>query len=185
MVVERGFAVDAVGADLGDDLALEDGTSALAPGGRRVQLRQDGADDEQRQRLRDQMRVRAAVEREVRGDVPGLRHQRAEHARAQLRREPRATEHQWQHPQPREDPQRGLQRLEPVDADADRVLLDPAGELGGHFVRVTAVARHGRRRRQHREMLVPAGLPDDLEIEAAGARVRHPAPVPARPGGAG
>src|SRR5207248_792441 len=122
----------------------------------------------QRQRLAEEVRVRAEVVREIALDVRELPIERENEVdRPGQTIVDRGIREKVQCPEPRQRAKAELEHACPVDADERRVGVEPARELFDHRRAIAAIAGQPPRATELFPVLVAIQLPDDLVVAAA------------------
>ena len=135
----------------------------------------------ERERLAEQVRVRAEVPRQVPLDVPQLRVE-AEQQIDEPRRFARhvAVREELDRPRPGDRSKREFERAGPVHADQRRVRRHPAGRLRDEAGAIPLIAGEPPRAPERQPVLVPVQLPDHLVVARRRIEIRHVGPEAAR-----
>ena len=186
VVIGRQLAIDAIAQNLALHFVHEQRSAHPTPRPRSFQLRKENAGHEERGRFSDEVRVRAAVYRQIAVDVIQLFKQRPAYAPRGSIVQSLRWEEEEQRPQPGDRPDRNVEAGLPVDAHVSRVLFDPALHLGHRFARVSLLAGEEPGFRQPGQMLVSVQLENGLGIPGAAVVDRivvgPEAPLPASSG---
>ena len=179
VIVRRPLAVAAVARDLPVDLRRAARAGRVASRRRWRQFGQRAARDVQRQRLAEQMRVRAEVVREVALDVRQLAIEREQQideprrVRRRCRRLPAKKCSAQIHDSERNASSSMLAQLMP---DERRVRVEPARRARRRTDRDTSLAGQPERAAERQPVLVAVQLPDDLVVAARRVEIRHRRP---------
>ncbi len=115
------------------------------------------------------MVVWRVIEREIVRQMATMKIKHMEPSRTKSGRH--VSPYQMVDPDPRQRPERDLQRARPIDSALKRIPGDPALELRANLIQVRGVAGQQVRLRKNHQVLMPVQLPNDFVIA-------RPAPYP-------